>query len=79
LKSVPAALALRFNLSGRTCNCPNSGEQMHNADDCRQRSLQARTPADKANWLKIAEEWQKLAEEVDVANSPKDGLKAKAK
>jgi hypothetical protein len=52
---------------------------MHNADDCRQRSLQARTPADKANWLKIAEEWQKLAEEVDVANSPKDGLKAKAK
>jgi hypothetical protein len=38
----------------------------HNADDCRQRSLQARTPADKANWLKIAEEWQKLAEEVDA-------------
>jgi hypothetical protein len=37
-----------------------------NADDCRQRSLQARTPADKANWLKIAEEWQKLAEEVDA-------------
>ena len=24
-------------------------------------------PADKANWLKIAEEWQKLAEEVDAA------------
>ena len=38
-----------------------------NADDCRQRSLQARAPADKANWLKIAEEWQKLAEEVDAA------------
>jgi hypothetical protein len=49
----------------------------HNADDCRQRSLQARAPADKANWLKIAEEWQKLAEEIDVANSPKDGLKEK--
>ena len=31
-----------------------------NADDCRQRSLQARTPADKANWLKIAEEWKSL-------------------
>lgn len=40
-----------------------------NADDCRQRSLQARLPADKANWLKIAEEWQKLAEEVDAAAS----------
>jgi hypothetical protein len=38
-----------------------------NADDCRQRSLQARLPVDKANWLKIAEEWQKLAEEVDAA------------
>jgi hypothetical protein len=37
-----------------------------NADDCRQRSLQARTAADKANWPKIAEEWQKLAEEVDA-------------
>jgi hypothetical protein len=33
--------------------------------------------ADKANWLKIAEEWQKLAEEVDVANAPSGGLKAK--
>jgi hypothetical protein len=42
----------------------------HNADDCRKRSLQARTPADKANWLKIAEEWQKLAEEVDAFNVP---------
>jgi hypothetical protein len=50
----------------------NSAERYRqNADDCRQRSLQARAPADKANWLKIAEEWQKLAEEVDVANSPK--------
>jgi hypothetical protein len=37
------------------------------ADDCRQRSLHARAAADKANWLKIAEEWQKLS----------DGLKAK--
>ena len=40
-----------------------------NADDCRQRSLQARTAADKANWLKIAEEWQKLAEDVDAAEA----------
>jgi hypothetical protein len=46
----------------------------HNADDCRQRSLQARTPADKANWLKIAEEWQKLAEEVDAASMTRNGL-----
>jgi hypothetical protein len=46
----------------------------HNADDCRQRSLQARAPADKANWLKIAEEWQKLAEEVDAASTTRNGL-----
>jgi hypothetical protein len=58
----------------------NSAERYRqNADDCRQRSLQARSAADKANWLKIAEEWQKLAEGVDVANSPRDGLKAKGK
>jgi hypothetical protein len=47
-----------------------SGEYRQNADDCRQRSAQARLPADKANWLKIAEEWQKLAEEVDLASVP---------
>jgi hypothetical protein len=47
------------------------------AEDCRQRSLQARTAADKANRLKIAEEWQKLAEEVDGANA--SALKAKGK
>ena len=47
-----------------------------NADDCRQRSLQARAPADKENWLQIAEEWQKLAEEVDVADT-RAGLRGK--
>jgi hypothetical protein len=44
-----------------------------NADDCRQRSMQARAAADKANWLKIAEEWQKLAEEVDLADGLQNG------
>ena len=39
-----------------------------NAYDCRQRSALARLPADRADWLKIAEEWQKLAEEVEEAN-----------
>ena len=50
-----------------------------NADDCRQRSLQARMPADKAIWLKLAEEWQRLAEEVDFATHLEDGLKAERK
>jgi hypothetical protein len=44
-----------------------------NVDDCRQRSLPARAPADRANGLKIAEEWQKLAEQVDVSNALKEG------
>jgi hypothetical protein len=43
-----------------------------NADDCRERSRQARLPADKANWLKIAAEWQELAESVGKT-SRKDG------
>jgi hypothetical protein len=58
----------------------NSAERYRqNADDCRQRSLQARTAADKTNWLKIAQEWQKLAEEVDAASSSVEALKAKGK
>jgi hypothetical protein len=53
---------------------PDSAERYRqNADDCRQRSFRARLPADKANWLKIAEEWQKLAEEVDEANRARQG------
>ena len=47
-----------------------------NADDSRQRSLQARTAADKANWLKIAEEWQNLAEEVDADSFTRAQLSA---
>jgi hypothetical protein len=40
-----------------------------NADDCRQRSMQANRSEDKAAWLKLAEEWQKLAEDVDAAEA----------
>jgi hypothetical protein len=47
-----------------------------NADDCRQRSLQARTPAEKSNWLKIAEEWLALVKSVEFTNAL-DRLKAK--
>lgn len=39
------------------------------AEDCRRRSLQASNPIDKVSWLWIAEEWQKLAEELDVAEA----------
>ena len=42
------------------------------ARDCRLRSEHARNPADKAEWLNIAEGWQKLAEEADATNAPVD-------
>jgi hypothetical protein len=32
------------------------------ADDCRAASLRARTPDEKAAWLELADEWQKLAD-----------------
>ena len=32
-----------------------------NADDCRQRSVEAGTAYEKADWFELAEEWQKLA------------------
>ena len=37
------------------------------------RSMASSTSADNANWLKIAEEWQKLAEEVDAATATRNG------
>jgi hypothetical protein len=40
-----------------------------NADDCRQRATRARTTEGKAGWLKIAEEWQKLAEEIEAVEA----------
>ena len=44
-----------------------------NADDCRKRATVARTTEGKAGWLKIAEEWQKLAEEVDAVEAKRQG------
>ena len=40
---------------------------------CRHRAAQALKPEDKARWLKISEDWHKLAEEVDAANADRQG------
>jgi hypothetical protein len=40
-----------------------------NAEDCRQHAIRARTPEGTAGWLKIAEEWQKLADEIDAVQA----------
>jgi hypothetical protein len=44
-----------------------------NADDCRQRGALARTTEGRASWLKIAEEWQKLSEEMEAVEAKRQG------
>jgi hypothetical protein len=70
LRTFESSKAIRIREQGEEVT--DAELYRHNADDCRLRSLQARMPADKANWLKIAEEWQKLAEEIDAATATRD-------
>jgi len=44
-----------------------------NADNCWQQFRLALTTEDKWNWLEIAEEWQKLAEQVDALSAERCG------
>lgn len=37
-----------------------------NAEDCHEQATKARTAESKDGWLRIAEEWQKLADEMDM-------------
>jgi hypothetical protein len=41
-----------------------------NADDCCERAMQARTPESRPEWLKIAEEWEKLVRDVPKLDQP---------
>jgi hypothetical protein len=52
-----------------TTNEMSSELYRKNAEDCHQRATKARTPEGKAGWLKIAEEWQKLADEMDAVQA----------
>jgi hypothetical protein len=40
-----------------------------NAGRCRQRSMEALTPEGKAHWLRIAEEWEKLAKHAEAMDA----------
>ncbi len=40
-----------------------------NAGRCRQRSIEALTPEGKAHWLRIAEEWEKLAKQAEAMDA----------
>jgi hypothetical protein len=35
------------------------------AEDCRSLAARARRPIDKTSWLRLAENWRKLAQEAD--------------
>jgi hypothetical protein len=39
------------------------------ADECRHGAAQARGTDEKANWLQLAEEWQAVAEKINVTNA----------
>jgi hypothetical protein len=39
-----------------------------NADECCERAMQARTPESRAEWLEIAVEWEKLADQYKPSN-----------
>ena len=36
-----------------------------NTEDCRQQAERSKLPTDKAAWLKLAEQWQTLAEQTE--------------
>jgi hypothetical protein len=42
-----------------------------NADDCCMHAMRARTPESRAEWLEIAEEWEKLAEQLSAQQREK--------
>jgi uncharacterized alpha-E superfamily protein len=39
-----------------------------NAEQCRRLAQDSRDPVQKETWLKLAEEWTKMADEADVVN-----------
>jgi hypothetical protein len=41
------------------------------ADECCERAVQAPTPESRAEWLDIAEEWEKLAEQLSAQQREK--------
>ncbi|MFL5259420.1 MAG: hypothetical protein ACJ8AS_06670 [Hyphomicrobiales bacterium] len=47
----------------------NSVEYRQNAEDCREQALRAIRTEDKARWLKLAQDWQTLAEVADASTT----------
>jgi hypothetical protein len=39
------------------------------AEECRQHALAAHSPEEKAMWLQVAQEWEKLAEKAESERS----------
>jgi hypothetical protein len=43
------------------------------AQECREQAEQSILPHDKAEWLRLAQQWEKLAEGVEAARAAKGG------
>lgn len=48
-------------------------EYRRKAEECRAQAAEATRDDDKAAWLKMAEEWQRLAESVDITDRRNPG------
>jgi hypothetical protein len=49
-----------------------SDEFRKQAEDCREWARRALRPQDKVFWLKLAEDWQRMAEQADQSARPQD-------
>ena len=49
-------------------------EYRRKAQDCRLQASKARRDEDKAAWLSMAEDWERIAEGVDAPNWPERSL-----
>jgi hypothetical protein len=49
-----------------TPSAPSDAEKFHKeAEECRQMAKQAANPQDKEAWVRLAEDWLKLAQEAE--------------
>jgi hypothetical protein len=76
--SSPSASAASFGSGCATCQQDDQRRSLPaqtNFDatpkDCRQQAERALNPLDKEHWLKIAEEWLKLAQDAGTDLDPK--------
>jgi hypothetical protein len=53
----------------RQVTTDSADEYRKKADECREQAERSISPIDKSAWLRIAEQWLKLAQETDAAQT----------